>query len=256
MANRCPAVVGACGLALVALCLAVPARISGAAEIVVLSVGAVEVALRESCGRFERRTGLHVRTSYAPVATLRQRVAAGERWDVLVAPLPVLAELQSTSASTPVVALGRVGLSAAVHARTPLRAIDTVDVFRQALTAADEIAISRGTSGQHLETVFDALGMTSALSPKVTRHADGHAVFRRVLESPRHVIGFGQPTEMKPYADQGLREAGALPGSLQQYVSYGAIANPTGDAPAAASLLTFLDSRASRSVFERAGVTQ
>src|SRR6266571_991624 len=63
-----------------------------AAEITVLSAGAVEPGLRPASVAFEKRTGHAVKIAFAPAPQIRTRIAGGETWDVVIAPPAVLDE--------------------------------------------------------------------------------------------------------------------------------------------------------------------
>lgn len=63
-----------------------------AAEITVLSAGAVEPGLRAAAAAFEKRTGHVVKISFATAPQIRTRVAGGETWDVVIVPPVVLDE--------------------------------------------------------------------------------------------------------------------------------------------------------------------
>ena len=57
-----------------------------AAEVTVLSGGAVKSAFTEAAKAWEQRTGNKVRATFAPAGDLRKKIAAGESADVLIVP--------------------------------------------------------------------------------------------------------------------------------------------------------------------------
>src|SRR4051812_40163367 len=63
-----------------------------AADITVMSGGAVKSAFTESAKAWERKTGNKVDAAFAPAGDLRKKIAAGESADVLIVPRENLPE--------------------------------------------------------------------------------------------------------------------------------------------------------------------
>jgi molybdate transport system substrate-binding protein len=85
-----------------------------AAEIKVLSAGAVEPGLRAAAGAYAKQSGNKVDIVFNTAPEIRKRVAAGEVFDVVVAPPAALEEFAGKVASDRA-GLGRVGLGVAVR---------------------------------------------------------------------------------------------------------------------------------------------
>src|SRR5688500_928629 len=62
------------------------AATAGAAEVTVLSGGAVRSAFTVAASDWEKRTGHKVRATFAPAGEMQKRLAAGERFDIVVLP--------------------------------------------------------------------------------------------------------------------------------------------------------------------------
>src|SRR5512137_2083955 len=77
---------------LLAALLVGAASLAGAVEIKVMSAGAVEPGLVPLAQAFERDTGHAVRITFSTAPVLKQRLAAGESADVLIAPPAVVDE--------------------------------------------------------------------------------------------------------------------------------------------------------------------
>lgn len=76
-----------------------------------------------------------------------------------------------------------------------------------------------------------------------------------VLRGQGREIGFGAITEILLYRDKGLRLVGPLPADVQNYTAYAAAQSTAAPSPeAAAALLRFLATPASKALFVAAGI--
>src|SRR6267143_6324806 len=106
----------ATGLLLCALCTFTTGG-AMAAEIRVLSAGAVEPGLRAAAAAFKKQSGHDVRITFNTAPEIRKRIGGGEAFDVVIAPPAALDELAGAVMGTPDRAnLGRGGLGVAVGA--------------------------------------------------------------------------------------------------------------------------------------------
>ncbi len=117
------------------LLLWVAAQDALAAEVRVLSGGAVEPGVRSAIAAFEKACGHTVALSFATTPQIRERVAAGERFDVLVAPPGVLDALALDASQR--VQIGSVGLGVAVRPGALGPDISSAQAFTRALLQAD-----------------------------------------------------------------------------------------------------------------------
>src|SRR5215813_7103511 len=86
-----------------------------AAEIKVLSAGAVEPGIRAAAGAYEKQSGNTVKIAFNTAPEIRKRVEAGEAFDVVIAPPAALDEFAAAKKiAADRAALGRVGLGVAV----------------------------------------------------------------------------------------------------------------------------------------------
>src|SRR2546426_8473395 len=103
----------ATGLLLFALCTFTTGS-AMAAEIRVLSAGAVEPGLRAAAAAFQKQSGHDVHITFNTAPEIRKRIGGGEVFDVVIAPPPALDEFAGTGKGTTDRAhLGRVGLGVA-----------------------------------------------------------------------------------------------------------------------------------------------
>src|SRR5205814_1724114 len=100
--------------AMAALFLAASAS---AAEITVLSGGAVEPGLKSAAAAFEKQSGHTVKISFNTTPEMLKRIAAGETFDVVIAPPAALKEFaQAGRVSEGGASVGRVGSGVATRA--------------------------------------------------------------------------------------------------------------------------------------------
>jgi len=209
---------------------------SFAAEIRVLSAGAVEPGLVRLIDAFQRETGHKVTAAFATAPAIRKRISEGETPDVIVAPPAVLDELVR-GGKAPAgnrAAVGRVGVGIAVRDGAPVPRIATVEEFKQSMLEAESLVYNEASTGIHVAGVVERLGLAERLKSKTTRYPDGAAVLDHLARGKGKEIGFGATTEILAYGKKGLKLVGPLPPELQSYTSYAATAMAAGSAAEAA----------------------
>lgn len=231
---------------------------SPAAEVVVLSAGAVKTAFNEASGRWQKASGHTVKASFAPAGELRKRLAAHEAADVLIIPVENFAALERDGVIVPGTRrdLGAVAMAAAVKQGAAVPDVSSVDALRRTLLAAKTVTYMDpriGTSGKHFdETVLPRLGIRDAVRAKATLGEGGYIaekVARGEIE-----IAFHNVTEILPVA--GVTLAGLLPPELQKLTVYsGAVMKSAAHPAAAQALLDYLASAEGRKSFLDRGFT-
>ena len=157
-------------LAAVLLSLAGMAR---AAEVRVLSVGAVETAVKGLAAAFTKKTGHKVILTFAPPAAVAQKVAAGEPFDAVIASEATMDQFDQEGTVNPESRqrLANVGIGVAVRAGGAAPDISTPDGFTAALTGAKSIVYGdpaiANASGQTAEKILAKAGILDAVKPKV-----------------------------------------------------------------------------------------
>jgi molybdate transport system substrate-binding protein len=224
------------------------------AEIKVLSAGAVEPGLRSAVAAYAKQSGNDVKLTFNTAPEIRKRVAAGETFDVVIAPPAALDEFAGKVAAERV-ALGRVGLGVAVRPGAQLPDISSSEALKRSVLQADSIVFNRASTGIYLENLFKKLGIYEQILPKTTRYPDAGAVMEHVLKGKGREIGFGPVTEILLHRDKGLKLVGPLPADIQNYTSYSA-APMTGSANAelARAFVRWLGGAESKALFSAAGV--
>lgn len=143
-----------------------------AADITMLSAGAMRSVLQELVPSFEGGSGNRVSFTFGTAGDVEKRLEAGEVFDIAVATKPRLAKLESAGTIVPgsVVVVGRSPLALAVRAGAPKPDISSVDAFKRAMLDAKSIAYtdpaSGGTSGIHMAQVMRDLGIADDIKTK------------------------------------------------------------------------------------------
>ena len=242
-------------LTAVLLALAVSASV-GAAEIVTIATLAVTAALDPLAESFRAQTGDTVRISYDTGPNMARRVGGGEAGDVVIAPEAVFDRLVADGrvAAEPRTGVGRVGVGVAVRRGARVPDVSTPEALRQALLEAEAVFFSQGTSGAHVASLFDRLGVADAIRARTTQVANGGVVMERVIADPRHTVGFTMLSEIRYMVPKGATLAGPLPAALQNYTPYVAGVMRTSPDPAAARrFVLFLASPAAQARFRDTG---
>jgi molybdate transport system substrate-binding protein len=135
-----------------------------AAEIQVLSAGAMGEIVRDLGDAYERTTGIKVRAEFSRSPLVRDRIRAGEPFDVVITTQSRVEELGGANRLVPdtVAIVARSLIGVAVRTGRPKPNIASIDAFVGTLRAASSIACADpafGTaSGLYLVDLFDRLG--------------------------------------------------------------------------------------------------
>jgi molybdate transport system substrate-binding protein len=245
-------------LSVIAACLGAALFASAtAAEIKVLSAGAVEPGLARAAEAYEHATGNKVSIQFNTAPQLVKKLADGAVVDLLIAPPGVL-DAQAKDGKIIAdgrILLGRVGAGIVMRAGAPLPDIASVEALKRALIAADTVVYNTASSGLYIEKMLDRIGVGAELKAKTKRYANGEDVMMHIINGKGNEIGFGAITEIKLFEPKGAKLVGPLPADVQNYTTYGAAmlaAAPTKDA--AKAFLAYLGSAEAKRIFTAAGI--
>jgi molybdate transport system substrate-binding protein len=229
---------------------------SPAADLTVMSAGAVEPGLKAAAAAFEKESGHKVKITFNTAPRIRELVAAGETFDVLVSPPAVIADFLKAGKVEPGgVDLGRVGSGVAVRAGAPVPAIATRDDIRKTVLEADSVVFNRASTGTYFEALLRKMGIWEQVEPKSKRYASGDEVMAHTLKGKGKEVAFGAITEILLRKDEGLVFVGPLPPEIQNYTSYVATPMTAGaQKEAARALVKFLGTPAAKRLFVAAGI--
>lgn len=233
------------------------ANVAAAAEVKVLSGGAVEPGLHAFADLVKHNLGHDLKIQFNTTPQIIKRLAAGDVYDIVIVTPAVVEQATKDGKLTagtraPV---GRVGAGIIVRNAAAAPKVGTTDELKQALLAADSVVYNSASSGLYLDKLFAKMGVLEQIKPKTTRYPDGASVMEHVIKGKGNEIGFGAITEIKLYTSKGLQYVGPLPAEVQNYTTYEA-ALMTG-APAAAAaqaVLRELATPAAKAAFTNAGI--
>ena len=230
------------------------AHASAAAEIRVLSAGAVEPGLKAVAAAFQKSSGHEVRLTFNTAPQIQKRLGEGEVHDVVVAPPAVIDQLASKLAQERA-AIGRVGMGVAVRPGAPVPDISSAEALKKSVLEADSLVFNRASTGLYFENLLKKMGVYDQVEKKTTRYSDGAAVMEHVLKGKGREIGFAPITEILLHRDHGMRLVGPLPAEVQNYTSY--TASVMAGAPAAGAaqeFVRYLATPAAKATFVAAGI--
>jgi molybdate transport system substrate-binding protein len=229
---------------------------AGAADIRVMSGGAPQEALAVLTPEFEKQTGHKVNFTFAVITELRKRLAAGEKTDMVLMPVPIIdgyvkeQKMRGDGRAT----LGGVGITVIVRQGSALPDISTPDAFRKALLDARAVVHSTPTatpSGAHMAKVIEQMGIREAMQKKL--------IYRPALDGGVDVVVKGEADiGIYPMSEvahvKGVTLVGPLPEALQSITVYGAAAMSDNVAPdPALAFIKFLADPANRGHWRDAG---
>jgi len=222
---------------------------SDAAELKVLAALVLQDALGRLGPDFARERSDTVDIAYSTVGAIRQRLAAGERADVVVLTSDAVEAFDRSgalAASAPVAAT-RTGV--AIRAGAAVPAVATIEQFRAALLAARSIAYTDPRTGGAFGTYFAGelarMGIAEAVNAKAVLRRGSHEIVKSVASGEAELgVTFISTIVSTP----GVEVAGPLPPPLTgtEPFSAGVLA----DSPARDAALAFM--RALRSGEARA----
>ena len=247
-------------LSIATVLLACCAQAALAAQISVLSAGAIEPGIRPALAAFEKASGHSINLTFATAPQIRQRIEAGTVVDVLIAPPALLDELEQAAKlgadRTQRVPIGRVGLGVAVRPGAALPDISNAEAVKRAVLEADSLVFNRASTGLYFEALLRKMSLDAQALPKSTRYPDGASVMEHVLHGKGREIGFGAITEIVLLRDRGLRLVGPLPPELQNFTAYAATVMKAPPSDEAQALLRHLASAAMKAAYAAAGIDQ
>lgn len=224
----------------------------------ILSAGAVKRGVARVAAAFEQDTGTKVEIDFTPVPEVRQRVAAGEAADVLVATPAVMDELAAQHKIDPATRgfLGRSRMGVVIHADAPVPAITDTAAFTRLLLAASHVVRNQASSGIYSEKLLDKLGLTTQLGAKIVVVKTGSGIMEYVADHPTQAVGLAQISELMVMMDKGckVKLAAPLPDEIQNMTSYDAAATP-GAPAAAAELARRLAAPEAKKIFAETGIS-
>jgi len=216
---------------------------AGAAELHVLSAGAVRSVVTDFAAAFEKETGHTVKLTFGTVGVIKAKLASADPADVAIMTDVALDEMtrQGVVRQGTWVEVGRTGIGVGVRDGAPKPDIGSTEAFKQALLSAKSLTYvdpaQGATSGIHFAGVLTELGIADAVKSKTTLVPGGYPaelVAKGDVEMVVHQI-----SEIVPV--KGVTLVGPLPKQLQKVTVYSAgVAVASAAKPEAQAFVTFL----------------
>src|SRR3954449_11263759 len=228
-----------------------------AAEVKILTAGAMKAVVLELVPQFEKETGHKAVVDNDTAGGLAKRVEGGEAFDLAVITPGVIGDLAKKGkvAADSRANVARVGVGVVVKEGAPVPDIGSVDAFKRALLSAKSVAYidpaSGGSSGIYLSGLFDKLGIAADIKPKAKLKQGGYVA--ELIASGEAELGLHQISEILPV--KGVKLVGLLPAEIQNYTTYAAAVVTDAKQPEGArALIKLLSGPAADSVLKARGM--
>lgn len=239
-----------------AVMVAASVGVASAAEVNVMSTGAVRAPFLEASETWSSRTGNKVSGTFDPAGPLRQKLASGVRGDILIMPVENFAAFEKEGLVVPGTRrdLGAVSMGAAVKEGAAMPDISSVEALKKTLRDAKSVTYmdpDKGSSGKYFDTVvLPKLGMRDEVRAK-TKLGEGGSTATKVASGEAE-IAFQNVTELMDV--KGAKVVGLIPAELQSPIVYsGAVMKDAKNPGEAQQLLDYLASAEGRKVFLQKG---
>ena len=237
--------------------LALSAAAANAAEIKVISAGAVRALIAGMIDDYSKETGHKFDFTTGPTGFLRDVIATGQHADLIIASAPLMGELEKTGKLTTGSRndLGRVGMGVVIREGAPVPDVSTPEAIKQLLLKASSIAYTDpklgGTTVIHLMKLADRFGITDAVVKKGVLATGGDDASEKVAHGQAE-IAVSLISEIVPI--KGAALVGLLPAELQSYLPFAAAVSAGSAAPEPAqALIKYLSAPDTREEWARGG---
>lgn len=241
----------------IALVLGMPA--ANAAELRVFVGGAMTETIEKIGAQFARASGNRLDYVSDTTGSLRKRLQAGEKADVIVVTAAGLDALQKENRIAPGTrtTLVRALIGVAMQPNGTAPDLSSSGSFKASLLKARSVAYvnpaAGGTSGTYFETLLKRMGIYDQMKSKIVYRNQGSEVADAVAKRDAE-IGISFIAELAP--NKGVKIAGPLPDSIQNPTDYVAgVTSVSSDPGAARGFIRALTSPSAAAVFKAAGLT-
>jgi molybdate transport system substrate-binding protein len=255
--TRCAGLPGRAALRCAAVLAAAMAWLAPALAqtVVVLSSNGVRAPIEELLLQCTRAAGRPIHISYGTSASIRQRVAAGEAVDAVLATTEVVGELAKAGHldSAAVASLGRAGIGLGIRAGAQRHKIGTTADIKQALLTAKSVAYAAdGASRPHIERMFERLGIASEMKAKALLEQGSVRAAEKVVAGDAEIL-LTLVSEILPV--EGLELLGPVPAEFQSYISFaGALGARASSRDAARAFVDCVAAPAASPTFAEQGI--
>jgi molybdate transport system substrate-binding protein len=245
------------GLTMAAALMLGGATSASAAELRVLTAGAMKEVVLSLLPEFEKATGHKVTVDNDTAGGLQKRIEGGEAFDLAVITPRVVDDLiaKGKIAAGTRANISSVGVGVAVKEGAPKPDISSVDALKKTLVAARAVAYidpaSGGSSGIYFSGLLDRLGIADQVKPKAKLKAGGYVA--ELVASGEADIAVHQISEILPV--KGVVFVGPLPAEVQNTTVYAVgLATTPSSVEAVKALAAHLGSPAAAAVLRAKGM--
>ncbi len=214
---------------------------TSAAEVKVLASSAIKTVLEELAPQFEKNTKHKLIITYGASGKLQPEIEKGVAFDLAILSTAVIDEQirQGRLVGATRIDIARSGAGLAVRKGAPKPDIGTTEAFKRALLAAKSLGYSAtGMTGQFLPTLFQRLGITEEMKPKLKLSRPNQPSLQALADGEVEIV---LPQISEALVFPGVDLVGPLPPEVQVYtVIPAAIATKAKEPDAAKALLKFL----------------
>jgi len=225
-----------------------------AAEIKVLSGNGARGAIVELIARFERASGHKVNLEFHVNPEVKQKIEAGEAFDVAILNPPVLDDLikQGRVVANTRAVIGRSGIGVGIRESAPKPDISSVAAFKRTLLNAKSVAYpADGASGKYFVSLVDRLGITAEMKTKLRPMPGGYNVEVVADGAAELVVVVASRISGVP----GVALVGRIPEELQTWIGFTAGVGTAAKQPEAArALVRFLTAPEAEPVIKSMGI--
>lgn len=225
-----------------------------AAEIKVLSGNGARGAIVELAARFERASGYKVDVEFHVNPEVKQKIEAGESFDVAVLNPPVLDDLikQGKVVAETRSVIGRSGIGAGIREGAPKPDISSVAAFKRALLDAKSVAYpADGASGKYFVSLVDRLGIAAEMKTRL-RPMPGEYNVEVVADGEVELVVV---VASRISGVRGVALVGRIPQELQTWIGFTAGVGAAARQPEAArALVRFLTASEAEAVLRSMGI--
>lgn len=215
----------------------------------------VKTVIDEIRPQWEHAAGRPLAFEFGTTAALKQRMEAGEPFDVTVLTSEAIADLVKDGkiAGSSRVDVARCGIGMGMRAGAPKPDIHTADALKRTLHSAKSVTFAEaGASRTYLDKMFAQFGMADEMKAKTVLTPSSVDSNKLVSEGKSQYI-LTLVSEILPA--HGVELVGPLPAEVQSYVNFAAGASAmNANAEARKALLQFLKSSTVAPVFKAKGL--
>ena len=197
----------------------------------VLASNGMKAVIDDLRPRLEKELGRPLAIEFNTSTAIRQRIDAGEAFDVAVLTKEVLTDLSKGGkiASGSIVDLGRSGIGFGVRSGAPKPDIATPETVKKTLLNAKSMTwVTAGASRVHIDRMVESLGIVSEVKAKTVLTQAVDESVERVADGKTEMI-ITLTSEILPA--KGVQYVGPLPAKFQNYVAFAAGVGPKSSAP-------------------------